>query len=89
MKRKTQSELLKELKAKEESLKARIANLEIRQRKEEDRILTRKKILIGAHVLEKIKNDQAALTKLAQELDNFLIRPHDRKLFDLPFKGHL
>lgn len=87
MKRKTQSKLLKELKAKEEILKARIENLEIRQRKEEDRIMTRKKILIGAHILEKIKNDKTAMSALTQELDRFLIRPHDRKLFDLPLNN--
>ncbi|HYF98360.1 MAG TPA: hypothetical protein VD770_05195 [Coxiellaceae bacterium] len=86
MQRKSKSNLLKELKTKEEILKARIANLEIRQRKEEDRILTRKKILIGAHILEKIKNDESAQAILTQELDQFLIRPYDRKLFDLPMR---
>jgi len=84
MQRKNKSDLLKELKTKEEILKARIANLEARQRKEEDRILTRKKILIGAHILDKIKNDEAARRLLTQELNHFLTRAIDRKLFDLP-----
>ena len=83
---KNKSSLLKEFKAKEEILKARIVNLKIRQRKEEDHILTKKKILIGAHILEKIKNDQFAWAVLAKELDGFLIRPYDRKLFGLALK---
>jgi len=68
---------------KQEALKNRIASIEARKRKEEDRMLTRKKILIGAFILEKYKNNEQELQKLIQEMDGFLIRTNDRKLFNL------
>ena len=60
------------------------ASIEARKRKHADRVLTRKKILIGAYMLEKLKDKQQELQNFIYEMDTFLVRPHDRKLFDLP-----
>lgn len=84
MPKKSKDELLSELLKKQEAIKNRIASLEARKRKEEDKLLTRKKILIGAHLLEKYKDNAKAMNQLVKELDGFLKRPHDRRLFNLP-----
>lgn len=71
------------LKRQAETLKAKIQKEEsrykIRQQKEE----TRRKILLGAYFLEKFRNE-GQLESIKQELDKFLTRDSDRKLFDLP-----
>jgi len=65
---------------KQEQLKNQIASIQARQRKDEDRKLTRMKILAGAYFLEKYKEDMPELSK---QLDHFLIRKNDRVLFGL------
>jgi hypothetical protein len=55
------------------------ANHKVRHRKDE----TRRKILLGAYFLEKLRND-GTFDSIKQELDSFLIRNSDRKLFGLP-----
>ncbi|TAK76887.1 MAG: hypothetical protein EPO11_03485 [Gammaproteobacteria bacterium] len=87
MPKKSHEELLSELSKKQEALQNRIASIEAKKRKEEDRIFTRKKILIGAFLLEKFKNNPDELNNLVREMDNFLTRPHDRKLFGLPINS--
>jgi len=86
MAKKSHEELLAELSKKQNALQNRIASLEARKRKEDDRRLTRQKILIGAHILEKLKEQPEALKKLVNEMDSFLKRSNDRKLFGLPEK---
>lgn len=86
MQRKSKDELLSELIKKQEALKNRIASIEAKKRKDDDRLLTRKKILIGAHVLEKYKDNVEAMNQLIKELDGFLTRPNDRRLFNLPMQ---
>lgn len=83
MTKKSADEILLDLKKKQESLQNRIASIEARKRKDEDRRLTRQKILIGAYMIEKFK-DQVAFQSLIKEMDGFLKRPLDRKLFGLP-----
>ena len=83
MAKKTHNELLSELLQKQESLKNRIASVEARKRNEDDRLLTRKKILIGAYIVEKIKDNNDEYKKIIHEMDKFLTRPNDRKLFGL------
>ena len=84
MKKRSIESQLQELAAKEKSLRNKIASLAARKRTLDDKVLTRKKILIGAYILEKYKNAQHEMQKLTKELDKFLIKNHDRKLFDLP-----
>lgn len=50
-----------------------------RHRKDE----TRRKILLGAYFLDKLKND-GTFESIKQELNSFLTRNSDRKLFGLP-----
>jgi hypothetical protein len=83
MQKKSHDDLLSELTKKQEAIQNRIASIQARKRKDDDRILTRKKILIGAFMLEKLK-DKDELNKLILEMDKFLKRPHDRQLFGLP-----
>jgi hypothetical protein len=83
MPKKSHDDLLSELTKKQEAIQNRIASIQARKRKDDDRILTRKKILIGAFMLEKLR-DKGELNNLILEMDKFLKRPHDRKLFGLP-----
>lgn len=84
MVKKSDDELLAELLKKQDALKNRIASIEARKRKEDDKLLTRKKILLGAFILEKYKDKPEGLQALVHEMDKFLTRANDRKLFNLP-----
>lgn len=84
MVKKSDDELLAELLKKQDALKNRIASIEARKRKEDDKLLTRKKILLGAFILEKYKDKPEGLQTLVQEMDKFLTRANDRKIFNLP-----
>lgn len=83
MQKKSPDDLLSELLKKQEAIQNRIASVQARKRKDEDRVLTRKKILIGAYIIEKLKDKPDELAKFIEEIDSFLKRPNDRKLFDL------
>ena len=65
---------------KQQIIKNRIASMSSRIRCEQDKKLTRKKILIGAYFLEKYKDDEG---RLVQMLNGFLVRDNDRALFGL------
>lgn len=65
---------------KQEMLKNQIASVQARQRKEEDRKLTRMKILAGAFLIEQHKEN---ISELSCKLDSFLTRKNDRLLFGL------
>lgn len=86
MPRKPTEEVLKKLIQKQEALKNRIASLEARKRNEEDKKLTRKKILIGAYILEKCKDVPGEMDRILKGLEKFLTRDSDRKLFNLHIK---
>ncbi|MDK4587443.1 mobilization protein [Kingella kingae] len=45
---------------------------------------TRKKILLGAMYLQKMRSDEIAHEKILMSLDKFLKENRDRKLFGLP-----
>ena len=71
---------LEKLKKQKEILDARIqqaeSKLKVKERKED----TRRKILIGAFMMEKLKKEEK-FDSMIQELDGFLMRNSDRKLF--------
>ena len=73
---------LEKLKKQKEILDARIqqaeSKLKVKERKED----TRRKILIGAFMMEKLKKEEK-FDSMIQELDGFLTRNSDRKLFGL------
>lgn len=45
---------------------------------------TRRKILLGAMYLQKMRNDETAHEKILMSLDRYLTEDRDRKLFNLP-----
>ncbi len=75
---------LSELLKKREQLNAQIQkerNKQSQQQRKED---TRRKILLGALVMEMMKKGELDEKKIIQRLDGFLTKDIDRKLFDLP-----
>jgi type II secretory pathway component PulJ len=74
---------IEKLKRQKEILEARIQQMEARHKERERKEDTRRKILLGAYFLDKLRND-GSFDSIKQELDRFLTRNSDRKLFDLP-----
>lgn len=79
-----------ELKKKKAQLEAQLMELERRQKERNRKDDTRRKVLVGAYVLEMIEEDGKNITLnesiLRSELDRFLIRNNDRALFGLEAK---
>ena len=75
---------LDKLMEREKQLKAQIASEKAKIAKEERKLLTRKKILIGSYFLQQYEKNMPELIKL---LDPFLVRENDRKIFGLPING--
>jgi len=80
---KAQEEKLKQLKSIKQRIEAskRAAAAKITRQQE-----TRRKILVGAMVLEMMEKDEANRHRFMQRLDSYLTRPDDRALFNLPEK---
>lgn len=77
---------LDELLKKREQLNAQIQkerNKHTQQQRKED---TRRKILLGALMMEMMKNKELDEKKIMKRLDNFLTKDIDRKLFAMPEK---
>ena len=76
-----------ELKKKKAQLEAQLMDLEKRQKEKNRKDDTRRKVLVGAYVLEMIEEDGKDITLnnsiLKKELDRFLVRNNDRALFGL------
>ncbi len=80
------SKKLDDLLKKREELNARIQkerNKHSQQKRKED---TRRKILLGALMMNMMKSGELNEKKIIKKLDGFLTRDIDRKLFDLPAK---
>ena len=78
---------LDELLKKREQLNAQIQkerNKQSQQQRKED---TRRKILLGALMMEMIKKGELDEKKILKRLDSFLTKNIDRKLFALPEKN--
>ena len=77
----TLQQRLQQLKLRQQRIDARKrAVADDRERKAQ----TRRKILVGALVLEKVQQGEMDKNKLLAWLDEALTRPTDRRLFDLP-----
>ena len=76
---------LDKLKTQREQLNARIQKLEAAGKARGKKQDTRRKILVGAYMLDKATRE-GTLESLKNALDDFLIRKSDRTLFDLPEK---
>ena len=74
---------IEELKAQQKRLSAQMARLKASQRTDERKRDTRRKILVGAVVLNQAETNETARTRLWKMLDKALDKDRDRELFDL------
>ncbi len=77
----TLQQRLQQLKLRQQRIDARKRAIVATQERKAD---TRRKILMGTLVLEKIQQGEMDQTQLLAWLDQTLTRPADRALFDLP-----
>ena len=75
-----QLEKLKQLKAQKQAIEAREKNKNKEQQRKDD---TRRKILLGSYLIKKMQNE-ANKEKILMELNEYLTENRDRQLFDLP-----
>jgi hypothetical protein len=75
-----QLEKLKQLKAQKQAIEARERTKQKEQERKND---TRRKILLGSYLLKKMKDNEANKEKILAELNEYLTEERDRKLFNL------
>lgn len=78
------SKRLDELLKKREQLNAQIQQVRAREAGQRRKEETRKKILLGALVMEMMERGELDRAKIRKKLDGFLRREGDRLLFNLP-----
>ena len=76
-----QLEKLKQLKAQKQAIEARERTKQKEQERKND---TRRKILLGSMFLKKMKNDPSFELVTKEALDKYLTKDRDRQLFNLP-----
>ncbi len=76
-----QLEKLKQLKAQKQAIEARERTKQKEQERKDD---TRRKILLGSYLIKKIQSNEANKDKVLAELDDYLTEDRDRQLFNLP-----
>ena len=81
---KTKSAKLIKLEAQLDALNIEKAKVITRLNNEERTKDTRRKILVGAFILDRAGRDEQYQGWLIKELAGFLVRPNDRALFGLP-----
>ena len=74
-----QLEKLKQLKAQKQAIEARERSKQKEQERKDD---TRRKILLGSYLIKKMQNE-ANKEKILAELNEYLTEDRDRRLFDL------
>ena len=79
-----QLEKLKQLKAQKQAIEARERTKQKEQQRKDD---TRRKILLGSYLIKKMQNE-ANKEKILAELNEYLTENRDRQLFDLPIVNH-
>ena len=75
-----QLEKLKQLKAQKQAIEARERT---KQKEQQRKDATRRKILLGSYLIKKMQNE-ANKEKILAELNEYLTENRDRQLFDLP-----
>ena len=75
-----QLEKLKQLKARKQAIEAREKSKQKEQERKDD---TRRKILLGSLALKKMQDDSEK-AKILADLNDYLTEDRDRKLFNLP-----
>ena len=73
-------EKLRQEKAKKQKIEARNKSMAIKEQRAAD---TRKKILIGAFMLDRMEKNEETKNRLIGQLDQYLTRADDRQLFGL------
>ena len=73
-------EKLKQLKAQQQALQAREKKKLADQQRSDD---TRRKILLGAYMLKKMSESDFEKQKILAELNEYLVEPRDRRLFEI------
>ena len=76
-----QLEKLKQLKARKQAIEARERSKQKEQERKDD---TRRKILLGSYLIKKMQANEANKEKVLADLHEYLTEERDRKLFDLP-----
>lgn len=76
-----QLQRLKQLKAQKQAIEARQRAKQKEQDRKDD---TRRKILLGSYLIKKMESNEANKQKILAELNEYLIAERDRKLFSLP-----
>lgn len=77
------SDRLQKLKEQQEQLNAKIKRIEQKEKEQQRKVDTRKKILIGAMVLDKMSKSEKVNAKVISELSVYLTSERDKKLFDI------
>jgi len=75
-----QLEKLKQLKSQKQAIEARERTKQKEQERKDD---TRRKILLGSYLLKKMKDNEANKEKILAELNEYLTEDRDRKLFNI------
>ena len=76
-----QLEKLKQLKARKQAIEAREKSKQKEQERKDD---TRRKILLGSYLIKKMNDNEANKEKILAELNEYLKENRDRALFELP-----
>ena len=84
MPRANPQERRRKLEEKQARIKAELQRLNARERQAERKRETRRKILAGAMVLDRVERGAVAEKLFLDDMDRFLERDKDRALFDLP-----
>ena len=84
MPRANPQERRRKLEEKQARIKAELQRLDARERETKRKRETRRKILLGAMVLDRIARGEVSETVVKADMDRFLDRPQERALFDLP-----
>lgn len=75
---------LEQLLKKREQLNAQIQKVKTKEASQKRKEDTRRKILLGALMMEMMERGELDKNKIRKRLDSFLTRDIDRSLFDLP-----
>ena len=75
-----QLEKLKQLKAQKQAIEARERAKQKEQDRKDD---TRRKILLGSYLIKKMESNEANKQKILADLNEYLTEDRDRKLFSL------
>lgn len=76
-----QLEKLKQLKSQKQAIEARERTKQKEQERKDD---TRRKILLGSYLIKKMNDNEANKEKILAELNEYLTEDRDRQLFGLP-----